>query len=159
LLESLPLTPNGKVDRKALPAPDAVPDDDRPFVPPQGELEVQVAGIWADLLGRDRVGAEENFFEVGGHSLLAARLVGRIASKLDVELPLRTVFEQPTVRRLARRIDEVKATSAPVDDLPPLVASSRVRRCSFAQERFWFMEQLDGSSGAYNISWPLRLRG
>jgi amino acid adenylation domain-containing protein/FkbM family methyltransferase len=159
LLEAIPLTPNGKVDRKALPAPDAVAGDDRAFVPPEGALEEQLAAIWAELLGRDRVGVEDNFFELGGHSLLAARMVGRVASQLEVELPLRAVFEQPTVRRLARRLDDVRHRDEPEEELPPLVPVARTRQSSFAQERFWFMEQLDGASGAYNISWPVRLRG
>jgi acyl carrier protein len=97
-LEALPLSPNGKVDRRALPEP--VGDAERgtrQHVEPRTALEAVVAGVWSDLLGVEPVGAEDNFFELGGHSLLATQAVSRLRSLLQVELPLRTLLESPTV--------------------------------------------------------------
>ncbi len=104
LLDRLPLTPNGKVDRRALPPPSPRPDVDVGFAAPVGPLEQAMAGLWCDLLQLDQVGALDNFFDLGGHSLLAARLVTRIRDLFQVELPLRTAFEYPTVRGLARSL-------------------------------------------------------
>jgi natural product biosynthesis luciferase-like monooxygenase protein/amino acid adenylation domain-containing protein len=98
-LDTFPLTANAKVDRKALPAPDARAEL-RPYVAPRNELEQQVADLWAEVLRVDRVGIHDNFFELGGHSLLATQLVARVRSTFDVELPLRKLFEQPTVEAM-----------------------------------------------------------
>src|SRR5262249_28501612 len=115
----------------------------------------------------ERVGVEDDFFELGGQSLLAARLMGRLAARFDLELRLRALFETPTVAGLAAQIE--RAGEAPSvaaepaatrgEEPPPLVPTARMRRTWFAQERFWFIAQVAGESGAYNISWPLRLRG
>jgi acyl carrier protein len=109
-LDSLPLTPNGKVDRRALP----IPDGDRPeleeaFVAPRTPVEETLAGIWAEVLGVERVGANDNFFELGGHSLLATQVISRVRSAFQIELPLRTLFESPTVAGLAVQIAKVQA--------------------------------------------------
>jgi acyl carrier protein len=104
VLQSLPLTPNGKVDRKALPAPEGRPDLDQTYVAPETPLEEILAGIWAEILQIDRVGVNDSFFDLGGHSLLAVRLTLRIREAVGVDLTLRALFEEPTVRGVSRRI-------------------------------------------------------
>ncbi|MEA2692142.1 MAG: hypothetical protein QOJ16_1529, partial [Acidobacteriota bacterium] len=104
VLESLPLTPNGKVDRKALPAPEGGRQVRAPFVAPRGALEELISGIWSEVLGIERVGVHDNFFELGGHSLLATQAVSRLGEALEIEVPLRRMFEVPTVARLAEAL-------------------------------------------------------
>jgi acyl carrier protein len=105
-LDALPLTSNGKVDRKALPAPDqSRPEQENPFVPPSTMVEKTIAAIWAHVLKVDRVGIHDNFFELGGHSLLATRVISRLRDAFRVDLPLRSLFESPTVAGLAERVE------------------------------------------------------
>jgi len=106
-LDALPLTPNGKVDRRALPEPDFSRSEEA-YVAPETETETALAEIWSELLGIGRVGAHHSFFEAGGHSLLAMRLTTAVLQRLDVELPLRTVFETPRLRDLAARVDALR---------------------------------------------------
>ncbi|MEW5929507.1 MAG: amino acid adenylation domain-containing protein, partial [Gemmatimonadota bacterium] len=158
-LESLPLTPNGKLDVKALPAPEYGVGEDR-YVAPRTPAEEVLAGIWAEVLGVERVGVEEGFFELGGHSLLATQVVSRARHAFEVEVPLRALFEAPTVAGLAGRIEALRGEgSGPV--APPV---ERVPRegplpVSFAQQRLWVVDRLDPGSPAYNMPFPLRLRG
>ncbi len=161
-LEALPLSAGGKVDRKALAA--LVPDDERreAFVAPRTPAEEVLAGIWAEVLGGERpVGAHDDFFALGGHSLLATRVVSRVRRAFGVELPLRALFEAPTVAGLARRIQ----ADAGAGVAPPIVPVARGRELplSFAQQRLWFMEQLQsgGASGGalYNLLLAARLSG
>jgi acyl carrier protein len=105
VLEALPLSPNGKIDRKALPAPEADAVVRGEYMAPRTPVEEVLAAIWAEVLRLDRVGVEDNFFELGGHSLLAMRVVARIRDVLAVELPLRALFEAPTVGELAQRVE------------------------------------------------------
>jgi surfactin family lipopeptide synthetase A len=106
-LATLPLTPNGKVDRRALPAPDQTrPALEDAFVAPRTPIEAGLAGIWADILKREQVGVHDNFFELGGHSLLATQVISRLRAAFQVELPLRTLFEEPTVARLALAVTQ-----------------------------------------------------
>jgi hypothetical protein len=108
-LEHLPLTPNGKVDRQALPDPDETrPEIEETFVAPRNPIEHALSEIWAEVLGLERVGVLDNFFELGGHSLLATRVTSHVREKLQAELPLRTLFEQPTIAGLALIIAEDK---------------------------------------------------
>lgn len=117
LLEALPLSPNGKVDRRALPVPDqARPELDEPFVAPRNPLEEVVAGVWAEILGVERVGIHDHFLELGGHSLLATQIMSRLQDIFPLELPLRYLFESPTVAQLAERI-EAAGQAAQVDVL------------------------------------------
>ncbi|MEU6868978.1 non-ribosomal peptide synthetase, partial [Streptomyces sp. NPDC046876] len=121
-LDALPLTPNGKVDRRALPAPET----DRPelsaqYVAPRGEIETAVAGIWAEVLGVEQVGIHDNFFDLGGHSLLLAQVRGRLATRLDVPIPMVALFQHTSVRALALYLSD--RDTAPVDDTA--VARSR----------------------------------
>jgi amino acid adenylation domain-containing protein len=157
-LDRLPLTPNGKLDRKALPAPEYVADADR-YVAPRTPVEEVLAGIWAEVLRLERVGVEESFFELGGHSLLATRVISRVRQVLGVEVPLRALFEGPTVAELAGRVEEMRRAELPV--VPPVVPVERTRPLplSFAQERLWFLHQMEPEGARYNMPWPSRLRG
>ncbi|MET0398243.1 MAG: non-ribosomal peptide synthase/polyketide synthase, partial [Longimicrobiaceae bacterium] len=160
VLEALPLTPHGKLDRRALPAPDAAAEA---YVAPRTPTEEILAELWAGLLGVERVGRDQGFFELGGHSLLATRLVARLREALGTELPLRAVFEAPTVAGLAARVDAARAEAGGAAEAPPLVRVPRDGAgglpLSFAQQRLWFIHQLEPESPAYNIPAALRLRG
>ncbi len=158
-LSEMPLTVNGKVDRKALPVPVAVEMTE------EGEeertaIEEIVAGIFAEVLRREKVGVEENFFELGGHSLLATQVVSRVREALQVELPLRALFEAPTVEGLARAVERERGEGGRLD-APAIEAVSRERELelSYAQQRLWFIQQLEPESAAYNIPLSVRLRG
>ncbi|RMF36692.1 MAG: non-ribosomal peptide synthetase, partial [Chloroflexi bacterium] len=110
-LETLPLTPSGKVDRRALPAPDGLrPTLQREYVPPRTPVEQELAALCAELLGVERVGIYDNFFELGGHSLLATQFISRVRETFDVEVPLRALFEHPTVAELAEEIEALRQT-------------------------------------------------
>ncbi|HEY2740522.1 MAG TPA: condensation domain-containing protein, partial [Thermoanaerobaculia bacterium] len=164
-LETLPLTANGKVDRKALPAPEEQQTSED-WLAPRTPVEEVVAGIWAELLGfsaGDRVGADSNFFELGGHSLLATRVASRLRSAFGVELPLRDLFEAPTVAGLAARIEITLRTprSGTASPAPPLVPVPREGPLplSFAQQRLWFIDQLEPGSPLYNLPVALGVEG
>jgi amino acid adenylation domain-containing protein len=161
VLESLPLNASGKVDRLALPAPDqnqATVQED--FVPPRTPVEDVLATIWAETLGRNRVGINDDFFSLGGHSLLVARIVARVREALQVELPMRTLFEAATVGALATEIEKLRQTvGGPTSNQLVSVPRNGPLPLSFAQERLWFFDQIEPDSGAYNIPRALRLRG
>ena len=161
LLEALPLTPSGKVDRRALPAPDQVrPELGGAFLAPRTPVEEVLAGIWADVLRLEEVGVHDNFFELGGHSLLATQIMSRLCRTFQVELPLRTLFATPTVAGLA---DVLETTARAKRGLqtPPILPVSRggTLPLSFAQERLWFLAQLEPDSSAYHIPAAFRLTG
>ncbi|HEX7242003.1 MAG TPA: amino acid adenylation domain-containing protein, partial [Longimicrobiaceae bacterium] len=157
-LEAMPLTPNRKLDRRALPAPGAAADGE--YVAPRTAAEEILCGIWAEVLGAGRVGAAGNFFELGGHSLLAMQVVSRVRRTLGVELPLRALFEAPTVAELAGRVEALRQVGA-ADAAPPLVPGPRDRPLplSFAQQRLWLVDRMEPGSPAYNLPFTLRLRG
>ncbi|HJT57763.1 MAG TPA: amino acid adenylation domain-containing protein, partial [Ktedonobacteraceae bacterium] len=160
-LEALPLTSNGKVDRRALPVPgpsSSGPGED--FLVARTPIEEMIAGIWSEVLRRKQVGVHENFFEVGGHSLLATKLVARIRTVLQVEVPLRALFEAPTVSKLAQRMEQMLRGGQEIE-APSLVPVPRGRELplSFAQQRLWFLDQLEPNSTAYNIPNATRLSG
>ncbi|HEX3128839.1 MAG TPA: amino acid adenylation domain-containing protein [Thermoanaerobaculia bacterium] len=160
-LEALPLNANGKVDRRVL-AQTALRDE-RPgdLIEPRTPTEELVAGILAELLKRDRIGVDDDFFDLGGHSLLATRLISRLSNELGVQLSLRTVFEAPTVAGLAAALDSLLADERGIA-LPPILPRPRTGEdlpLSFAQERLWFLYQLDPASPLYNISLAVRLTG
>ncbi|HSF38969.1 MAG TPA: non-ribosomal peptide synthase/polyketide synthase [Thermoanaerobaculia bacterium] len=161
VLPDLPLSRNGKVDRAALPAPEELRSAaERPAAPPRDPFEEVLAGIWAELLGQPRVGLEENFFELGGHSLLGTRLVSRVREAFHVELPLRALFEGPTIAALAQRVRAAFQAGAGLA-LPVLRPAPREGDLplSFAQQRLWFLWQLEPDSPAYNNPKALRIRG
>ncbi|MFE1744012.1 amino acid adenylation domain-containing protein [Coleofasciculus sp. H7-2] len=159
LLEAIPLTPNGKIDRRALPEPDtARPELDSAYIAPRTAIEEVVAGIWTQVLGLQQVGMRDRFFDLGGHSLLATQVISRLREAFQVELPLRYLFESPTVAGLAERIEACRAQQSL--QTPPLVPVSRDGELplSFAQQRLWFLDQLN-SGDAYNIPAAVRLVG
>jgi amino acid adenylation domain-containing protein len=138
LMEALPHTAQGKIDRRALPPPDAwQPELDREFVGPRNETEARLAELWAQLLGLPRVGVFDNFFELGGHSLLATRLVSRLRQHLQIELPLRVIFEEPTVAGLATVIERAQENGAAMAAGAPNVAavSRQERRTKLSELR------------------------
>ena len=127
VLETLPLTPNGKVDRRALPTPDfAQAGTGREYVPPRTPTEEALAAIWREVLGVERVGVHDPFPELGGHSLRATQVISRVREHFRAELPLRILFEEPTVEQLARRVDE--ARQAPAETAAPIARASRQGR-------------------------------
>jgi acyl carrier protein len=161
MLATMPMTVNGKIDRRALPAPDeSRPDLAESFAAPRNTTEEILAGIWAGVLGLERVGVRDSFFDLGGHSLLATQVISRVREAFHAELPLRALFEGPTVAQLAlvveaAQLEEGRAahgaiTPAPREGRLPL---------SFAQQRLWFLEQLDPGSALYNCPGGARLRG
>ncbi|HEX2076750.1 MAG TPA: amino acid adenylation domain-containing protein [Longimicrobium sp.] len=158
VLEALPLTPNGKLDRKALPAPELAPAEER-YVAPRTPVEEVLAGIWAEVLRLDRVGVEESFFDLGGHSLLATRVMSRVRELFGVELPLRVLFEGATVAEMASAVEDGRRSELPV--LPPVVPVDRTGALplSFAQERLWAVDQMQGAGALYNVPMARRLEG
>ncbi|HEY0512064.1 MAG TPA: amino acid adenylation domain-containing protein [Thermoanaerobaculia bacterium] len=165
VLESLPLTPSGKVDRRALPAPDqSRPDVDAGYAAPRNPVQEVLAELWSELLGVERVGIDDDFFQLGGHSLLVAKLAARIRQVFGVELSLVAVFKKPTVAELADAVERAERGSAgsELPDLPPIERAPRDRPIplSFPQERVWFLDQLSaGGNIAYNFQVTIWLKG
>ncbi|AJX09585.1 non-ribosomal peptide synthetase [Burkholderia pseudomallei] len=155
-LDAWPLTPNGKLDRRALPAPADDAYARAEYEAPQGAKEEALAAIWRELLHVERVSRHDNFFELGGHSLLAVQLVSRLRQALSVEVALSTVFDAPVLSALASRLDDNTA-----EVLPPIPLAPRDGRIalSLAQQRLWFLTQLEGVSEAYHMSGAVRLDG
>ncbi|HEV2736747.1 MAG TPA: condensation domain-containing protein, partial [Longimicrobiaceae bacterium] len=160
-LAALPLSPNGKVDRRALPASGRSTGNDHTYVAPRTPVEEVLAGIYAEVLAVERVGAEDDFFAQGGHSLLATRVVSRVRQAFGVELPLRALFEAPTVAGLAERVEALLAEGEGVQAPPlvPVVRDGSPLPLSFAQQRLWFIDQLEPGSAAYNMPYALHLQG
>jgi amino acid adenylation domain-containing protein len=158
ILEVLPLTPNGKIDRRALPAPDLQGKGD--YIPPSNPIEEKLARIWAGVLKLERVSIEDNFFELGGHSLLATQVISRCQQAFEIVLPLRYLFESPTIAQLSAVILKELQTGLGLK-LPSIVPVNRGDNIplSWAQERLWFVSQLEGESGAYTIDLTMRLLG
>lgn len=161
VLEALPLTPNGKVNRRALPAPDQLrPETEGTYVAPRTPTEEVLAGIWTEVLRLQRVGSNDDFFELGGHSLIATQVITRLRQTFRVEIPLRTMFECPTVARLAEAIDNAQRSQEGLR-APAIMSVSRDQALplSFAQQRLWFLYQLEPDSPFYNMPQVIRMRG
>jgi len=161
LLEEFPLTPNGKVDRNALPAPDAgraAPSG--VYVPPRNAIEEAVAAAFGDVLGRPRVGARDDFFDLGGHSLMAAQLLARLRDAFGVEVPLKDLFDNSNVAALSHRVEDA-LRSQRGEAVPPIEKADRSAPlpASFAQQRLWFLDQLEPNQATYNLPVAVRLRG
>ncbi|MFJ9744020.1 phosphopantetheine-binding protein, partial [Streptomyces sp. NPDC101166] len=153
VLDRIPLTVNGKLDRRALPAPAA---QARAFRAPETPTQETVAAVFAEVLGLERVGLDDDFFDLGGNSLIATRVVSRVGAALDTTVAVRTLFEATTVEALAARIE----SHADGASRAKLTARARIPGelvpLSFAQQRMWFLNQYDTSSAAYNL--PCRVR-
>ncbi|QBF27507.1 amino acid adenylation domain-containing protein [Pseudomonas tructae] len=154
-LERLPLTPNGKLDRKALPRQELA-SEPRPFRAPGSALEQQVAAIWQAVLDQPQVGLDDDFFALGGHSLLATQAISRVRHALKCEVPLKLLFEHSVLAGFVQALDASTGTQA-----PPLqaLAADQPLLLSYAQERQWFLWQLQPDSTAYHVPSALRLRG
>jgi amino acid adenylation domain-containing protein/non-ribosomal peptide synthase protein (TIGR01720 family) len=162
VLGEMPLSPGGKIDRRALPPPDQAHPRASAYVAPGTPVEEMLAGLWAELLGRDRIGVHDDFFELGGHSLLAAQITWRAAKMFQVNLPVTTLFEAPTIAEMAAALEGAMASEQA--DLPPIRPASGGSRSShpplsFAQERLWFLDQMFPGSSTYNMPFSIRLRG
>jgi amino acid adenylation domain-containing protein len=159
-LDELPKTATGKIDRRALPAPETFGAEVGEYVAPSTLTEELLAGIWEQVLKRPRVSVHDKFFNLGGHSLMATQVVSRIRDTFGVELPLRALFEEPTVAGLTRRINALQNQSAELS-APPLVPVPRGVHMplSFAQQRLWLLDQLGARDGAYTMSSTIQLAG
>ena len=157
-LEQLPLTPNGKVNRKALPAPKA--DGEEQYVAPRSELEKLIAGVWCETLQVEKVGISDNFFDLGGHSLLAIKAITRIRKMFQLEVPLKALFENPTVAGFCKHVERRDAEIGELF-IPEIQRVNRAAPLplSYAQERLWFINQLQPDSAAYNLPGALRIEG
>lgn len=155
-LQALPLTPNGKLNLRALPAPEANAYATSEYEAPVGEIETIIASIWSSLLKVETIGRRDNFFALGGHSLLIVQVISRLRTALNVDVPLNALFSAPVLADFALRV----ASAAP-DRLPPVPKADRSGKLplSYAQRRLWFLAQMEGGSAAYHISYELRLQG
>ncbi len=159
-LPAMPLTANGKVDRHGLPEPEQGRNSERIYVAPHTVTEEILAGLWSEVLKRDSVGVRDNFFDLGGHSLLATQVMSRLRQAFRVELPLRTLFDAPSIAQLAEVVDAAR-TLGSSDQLPHVLPAPRTGPIplSFAQQRLWVLAQLDPDSPSYNIPIALRVLG
>jgi amino acid adenylation domain-containing protein/FkbM family methyltransferase len=159
-LVAIPLSSNGKVDRRALARMDMAMESGREYLAPRNETEKQLVEIWCDVLNlaAEKVGVNDNFFELGGHSLLATRLISKIRSQMDVDLPLKALFEGGSVAQLAQLIAKAERS-----DIPPIRPVDRAQfdrlPLSFAQERLWFINQLEPDSAGYNAPGAVTIQG
>ncbi|HEX2094786.1 MAG TPA: amino acid adenylation domain-containing protein, partial [Longimicrobiaceae bacterium] len=161
VLDAFPLSPNGKIDRRTLPAPDRVSAaGSGAGVGPRTPVEEEVARIWAEALELEEVGVEDDFFELGGHSLLAVRVAARVGDAFGVEVGVRDLFHARTVAGLAQAVEEARSAGR-VAEAPPLRRVPRDRKLplSLAQQRLWFLDQMEPGSPLYTIATSLPLHG
>ncbi|MCY1020604.1 non-ribosomal peptide synthase/polyketide synthase [Pyxidicoccus sp. MSG2] len=159
-MAAFPQTPNGKVDRKQLPVPEGsglAPSHE--YTPPRTATEELLATLWAQVLQVPRVGRQDDFFSLGGHSLLATQVASRIRSAFGVELPLRALFEAPTLEALATRLDAARQGQSSGLPAPRRMERSGPPPLSFAQQRLWFLDQLTPGTATYNMPAAMRLQG
>ena len=158
-LESFPLTPNGKIDRQKLPQPNQQqPTSD--FIAARSPIEEVLSGIWAQVLGLEQVSIHDDFFELGGHSLLATQVISQLRAALQVEIPLRSLFAHPTIAVLAAQVAcAQRENHSPQPDAIQPVPRDRLLPLSFAQQRLWFLDQLQPGNAAYIIPMAARLSG
>ncbi|MGG4444259.1 phosphopantetheine-binding protein, partial [Brevibacillus fortis] len=157
-LEAMPLTPNGKIDRKQLPEPEwAQVASTQEYVGPRNQKEELVATIWSQVLGIEKVGIQDNFFELGGHSLLATRVISRLRDMFAGEVPIRILFENPTVAELSEALGSFLQETSGASIVP--ISREGHLPLSFAQQRLWFLDQLMPDSVLYNIPQAMRLLG
>lgn len=161
VVDEFPLTPSGKVDRNALHQIQTTTlQPTRNYVPAKNGLEREISTLWKEVLNLPEIGVTENFFELGGHSLLATHVVSRLQKQQQVRLPVRALFEAPTIRGLARKIERLAKTSLSATATQISVVDRNLPlRLSFAQERMWFLSQLNEGSTDYHITFAVHLRG
>ncbi|PCN46334.1 hypothetical protein B9C88_02170 [Brevibacillus laterosporus] len=155
-LEQMPLTPNGKIDRKALPVPKGNLQTGVEYVAPQTQWEVQIAGIWQEVLGITDIGVRDNFFDSGGHSLRATTLVAKMHKELGVNLPLRDVFAYPTIEQMAKRVSEIDHVA---HFSIPVIFDREFYPVSSAQKRLYILNQIEGGGLSYNMPTVLVVEG
>lgn len=163
-LDKLPLTPSGKIDRRSLPALDlSLHQVNQEYLAPRSHIEQKIVTIWEEILKRESIGVKDNFFKLGGHSLLATQVVSRIRQQFSIEIPLKALFEFPTIEGLGFVVEELVSTQLPENTEPHLAILPQPRNLdiplSFAQARLWFLDQLIPNSAIYNLSLALRIRG
>ncbi len=155
-LDAMPVTANGKLDRAALPAPTADAFDLRDYLAPQGDLEIALANIWAEVLGIERVGRQDHFFALGGHSLLVMRVLAKVRHALGLEVVPSALFAAPQLMQFALAVDTLQGPRRPAITLAERTAT---QTSSSAQQRLWFLAQMEGGNAAYHMPLNLRLRG
>jgi hypothetical protein len=158
-LETMPLTPSGKVDRRNLPEPDTYTSDQE-YMAPRNVIEETLCRLWEEVLHRERVGVYDDFFRIGGHSLLAAQVRVRMSATFGVDVSLRQLFETKTIAELAKVVEHLKEAGEK-HEIPPIVRVSRAQKLplSFAQQRLWLLDQLEPGNRVYHIPTVLRLKG
>ena len=159
-LEEFPLTPNGKIDRQALSRLTPAKISTESYVAPRTKNETQMTGIWESVLGHNPIGIHDNFFDLGGHSLLATQIISRIRETFKTTIPLRTLFEAPTVSGITEKLTQTDYPNT-ADSLPPIkpLPSGAPFPLSYSQERMWFLYQFAPTSAAYNIPWAFDFHG
>ncbi|MCY9520553.1 amino acid adenylation domain-containing protein, partial [Paenibacillus apiarius] len=156
-LEHMPLTPNGKIDRKALPAPDGSMQTGADYVAPRTALEAQLSQIWQEVLGLPRVSVKDHFFEIGGHSLRTTTLVAKLHKEMGIEMPLREVFQYPTIEQMAEVITGKEHQAAYVSI--PIIEESAYYPVSSAQKRLYILSHLEGGELSYNMPGVMEMEG
>ncbi len=163
VLEKFPLSSNGKIDRKLLPPPDS--DElqgelENLYVAPKNSLEENITAIWKDVLDIDGIGIRHNFFVIGGHSLLATQIISRIKDEYNIELPLRKLFEDPTIEGLAKEVQKIMHEKNKIEIMPITAIQNKENiPLSFAQQRIWFLNEMEPGSPYYNIPDAFKLYG
>ncbi|HSE17005.1 MAG TPA: amino acid adenylation domain-containing protein [Pyrinomonadaceae bacterium] len=160
-MERMPLSANGKLDRRALPEPRAVrPHLEQAFVAPRNSIEETINAIWVEVLKIDRIGVNDSFFDLGGHSLLATQVASRLRKAFEIDIPLRSLFENPTIAELGQTVDTV-ITNGQHGELKSITPAPRDKplQLSFAQERLWFLDRLQPGTPFYNMPSAVRLLG
>ncbi|HET9284715.1 MAG TPA: amino acid adenylation domain-containing protein, partial [Candidatus Angelobacter sp.] len=160
VLKSIPLTPTGKTDRRALPAPVPETGEKETYVAPRTPTEQLLTQVWTDVLGRTQISMDDDFFALGGHSLLATQVISRIRKVFQIEVPLRRLFEAPTIAKLAKVIEQLAQPFTPADNAP--LAHKKVATTiplSYAQQRLWFIDQLTPGHAVYHIPAAVRILG
>jgi amino acid adenylation domain-containing protein len=159
-IDQIPLTPNGKIDRKALPTVDVTFRNLTEYVAPRTAIEEELLLMWRDVLKMDQIGVNDNFFLLGGHSLLATQVISRIRHHYKIDIPLKAIFEQPTIGTLSEKV-EYLTNEKILSFIPPITVQSRenIIPLSFAQARLWFLDQLLPLAALYNMPFAFMLEG
>ncbi len=161
MLNQMPLTRNGKVDRQSLPEPEKVrPETGQDYVAARSAIEQQLADIWAEVLRVDRIGIHDNFFELSGNSLQATQMVSRVRKRMHIDVALARLFETPTIAGIAQSIEEAIRSGERSQTLPiETIIRGKQVQLSFAQQRLWFLDQLEPNNPFYNLPSAVRLSG